>query len=346
MAKPRIAILALGGTIAMVQGEAGVKPGLGGEELVAAVPELSAIAEVSAHTFSKVCSYDLSVDSVLELAQHIQTLAATRSADGVIVAQGTDTIEETAFLLDLVLDVAIPVIVIGAMRHPLLTSPDGPGNLLAATRVASDPEVRRLAPELGVLVVMLDGIHTALDVVKANSHRIDAFASPHGGPLGVLIEARVRLGSLPLRPYKPALRTVLANQSCASLRAHPRSVALLTLALGEPGGLLDAMLKSADHLGYHGLVLAAMGGGHAPASLMLPIAALAAKLPVAVAGRMGNGYLLAGTYESAGAEIDMARRGVIAAGRLHPLKARLLLDVLLRAGADPATIAAIFATLN
>ena len=112
-------------------------------------------------------------------------------ADGVVVTQGTDTLEETGFLLDLLLDLDIPVIVTAAMRNPALTSPDGPGNLLAAVRVACDPWVRAHARALGVLAVMLDEVYAASDVLKVHPTRLNAFASPQTGPLAALVEDRV-----------------------------------------------------------------------------------------------------------------------------------------------------------
>ena len=105
--------------------------------------------------------------------------------------QGTDTLEETSFLLDLLLDLDIPVIVTAAMRNPALTSPDGPGNLLAAVRVASDPWVRTNAKALGVIAVMLDEVYAASDVLKIHPTRLNAFASTQTGPLAALVEDRV-----------------------------------------------------------------------------------------------------------------------------------------------------------
>lgn len=133
MSKPRIHILALGGTIATQPDASGaMQMGLGADDLVAAVPRLGALAEIAAETVSRVGSHSLSFDQIHALAAKISSL----EVDGVVVTQGTDTLEETGFLLDLLLETDIPVIVTAAMRNPALTSPDGPGNLLAAVRVA------------------------------------------------------------------------------------------------------------------------------------------------------------------------------------------------------------------
>ena len=124
MTKPRIHILALGGTIATRPDSTGaMQMGLGADDLVAAVPLLKNLAEIEAETVSRVGSHSLSFDQIHELAAKIRGL----KADGVVVTQGTDTLEETSFLLDLLLDLDVPVIVTAAMRNPSLTSPDGAG---------------------------------------------------------------------------------------------------------------------------------------------------------------------------------------------------------------------------
>ena len=129
------------------------------------------------------------------------------------MTQGTDTLEETGFLLDLLLDLDIPVIVTAAMRNPALTSPDGPGNLLAAVRVACDPWVRAHAKALGVLAVMLDEVYAAADVLKVHPTRLNAFASTQTGPLAALVEDRVVPLALPVRDAVVAARRRLAGVS-------------------------------------------------------------------------------------------------------------------------------------
>ncbi len=345
--KPRIGVFALDGTIAMVKGEAGgVRPGLGAEDLAAAVPELPSLCALRLETIAKLGSPNITVEAVFRLAARIEALAGAGEIDGAVVTQGTDTIEETSFLLDCLLDLDIPVCVIGAMRNPLMASHDGPGNLLAAARVAVDPWTRERARELGVLVTMLDGVHAAQEVVKTNSHRIDAFASPHGGPIGTVIEDRVRIAAMPLRPHAPAMRRAVGPSPAARLAGRARSVGLLTFALDDSGALLRAVARADDRLGYHGLVLGLMGGGHAPEWLADEIEALARAIPVVGSGRMGNGALLRKTYEMRGAELDLQRRGLIWGGRLHPLKARLLLDLLLRADAPVDRIRDVFEAFN
>ena len=345
--KPRIGVFALGGTIAMVKGEAGgVRPGLGAEDLAAAVPELPAICELRPETVAKLGSPNITVEAVCRLAARIEALARAGEIDGAVVTQGTDTLEESAFLLDCLLDLAIPVCAIGAMRNPLMASHDGPGNLLNAVRIAVDPWAREHAGALGVLVPMLDSIHAAHEVVKTNSHRVDAFASPHGGPIGTVIEDRVRFAALPLRPHLDAMRRALGPSPAIRLGSRAASVGLVTMTLDDSGALLKAIARAEDRLGYGGLVLALMGGGHAPEWLVDEITALAAAFPVVASGRMGSGALLRKTYEMRGAELDLQRRGLIWGGRLQPFKARLLLGLLLRAEAPQQQIRDVFEAFN
>ena len=238
MSKPRIHILALGGTIATRPDASGaMQMGLGADDLVLAVPLLGSLAEIEAETVSRVGSHSLSFDQIHELAAKIRSL----KADGVVVTQGTDTLEETGFLLDLLLDLDIPVIVTAAMRNPALTSPDGPGNLLAAVRVACDPWVRAHAKALGVLAVMLDEVYAAADVLKVHPTRLNAFAAPQTGPLAALVEDRIVPMSLPVRDAIEAARSKIGT--LASGAAQP--IALLwSWVSTSPVDLIEAMLAA------------------------------------------------------------------------------------------------------
>lgn len=344
MSKPRIAVYALGGTIAMVPGATGVVPGLSAAQLTAAVPGLGDVAQIRAETIAMVASPNLDLDIVLEVAARIRADAARGDTDGWVVTQGTDTIEETAFLLDLLLaGFGRPVIVTGAMRNPMMVAPDGPANILNAVRAAASPVLVREAQTLSVLVTLNDTLHAASEVMKANTHRLDAFTSPQTGPVGLLIEDSVMLTGAPRRPWRDAVAGLLAGQDLATLKTRKAPVLLAGITVTDPGLLLNHLAASDDRLGYGGIVLAGMGGGHVPARMMASIATLAAALPVLIAGRVGNGPLLTRTYEYAGSEMDLARHGVLSAGRLHPLKCCGLLELALRCRADRATIAGLLA---
>jgi len=336
MARPRIHILALGGTIATRPDASGtMQMGLGAGDLVAAVPLLGKLADIEAETVSRVGSHSLSFDQIHELAAKIR---ASR-AGGVVVTQGTDTLEETSFLLDLLLALEVPVVVTAAMRNPALTSPDGPGNLLAAVRVACDQWTRAHAKELGVIVAMLDEVYSAADVLKVHPTRLNAFAAPQSGPIAALVEDRVVPLSLPVRDAMVAARRKL--MAAPAGRAAP--VALFWMALDEPGDLIEAMLAAPDRLGYRGAVLGAMGGGHVSERAAKTVFRLAEAMPTVVASRAGAaGPMLRQTYGGPSSEIALRKAGLIWGGRLQPLKARVLLETCLRAGLPRAQIDAVF----
>ncbi|MCA0303827.1 MAG: asparaginase [Proteobacteria bacterium] len=335
MGKRRIHILALGGTIATRPDASGVmQMGAGADDLVKAVPLLGELAEIEAETVSRVGSHSLGFDQIHALAAKIKA----STADGFVVTQGTDTLEETSFLLDLLVERDVPVIVTAAMRNPALTSPDGPGNLLAAVRVACDPWIRAHARELGVLAVMLDEVYAAADAIKAHPTRLNAFAAPQTGPLAALVEDRVVPLGKPVRDAMTATRRALGTVS-----GERQPVALLWMGLDEPGALVEAILASSDRLGYRGAVIGAMGGGHVPERVAALAGKLAQAMPVVVAARAGGGPLLRHTYGGPASEIELLKAGLTWGGRLHPLKARVLLETCLRAGLDRAVIAGVFA---
>ena len=335
MSLPRIHVLALGGTIATKPDASGaMQMGLGADDLVAAVPQLAKLADMGAETVSRVGSHSLSFDQIHALAARIDGL----DVDGVIVTQGTDTLEETGFLLDLLVERDIPVIVTAAMRNPALTSADGPGNLLAAVRVACDPWVRKNANALGVVAVMLDEVYAVADVLKVHPTRLNAFASPQTGPIAALVEDRIVPLSLPVRDAIEAARPRLK----AAASGNEQPVGLLWMALDEPGYLLEALADHRDQLGYRGIVLGAMGGGHVPERATRLVVRLAEMLPTVIAPRAGGGPLLRHTYGGPSSEIALREAGLIWGGRLNPLKARVLLETCLRATLDRAAIGEVF----
>jgi len=334
MTKPRIHILALGGTIATRPDSTGaMQMGLGADDLVAAVPLLKDLAEIEAETVSRVGSHSLAFDQIHALAAKIRGL----KADGVIVTQGTDTLEETSFLLDLLLDIDVPVIVTAAMRNPSLTSPDGAGNLLAAVRVASDAWVRKHAKALGVLAVMLDEVYAAADVAKVHPTRLNAFAATQTGPLAALVEDRVVPLSLPVRDA-----VVAARKKLAGVAGKAAPVALFWMSLDDDAALMSMMLAASDRTGFRGAVIAAMGGGHITERSVANVHRLAKAMPTVIAPRAGGGPMLRHTYGGPSAEIELRGAGLIWGGRLHPLKARVLLETCLRAGLDRKAIAELF----
>jgi L-asparaginase len=211
----------------------------------------------------------LTFPDLYELAAAIDE-ALDDGCAGVVVTQGTDTIEEVAYVLDVLLPTDAPVVVTGAMRNPTMAGADGPANILAAIRVAASPDARGL----GCLVVLNDQIHAARWVHKAHTGSPAAFVSPDHGPLGHVIEDRVRIPAR-IRRRSPALSPVPQRSV---------QVGLATIALGDDGTLIEAM---ADHV--DGLVVAAFGGGHVPAAVAPILGKLAERIPVVLASRTGAG---------------------------------------------------------
>ncbi|WP_454683760.1 asparaginase [Ancylobacter moscoviensis] len=326
MSRPRLLVLSLGGTITMTASAAGgITPTLGAADLVAAVPGLEAVAEIEARSPLKVGSVSLTPENIAEVAQDIRT-AFNAGFDGAVVIQGTDTIEETAFILDLLVRDERPVVVTGAMRGAQQPGADGPANLLSAALVAASDAARGL----GTLVVLNDEIHAARFARKAHTALASAFISDTGGPLGLVAEGRARILARVVPPAMPAL--------AAAPGALP-PVALIKIAMGDDGRLLRAV----PDLGFAGLVIEGAGAGHVPGAIAGAVGEVAARLPVLLASRTLAGPAFERTYGYPGSEIDLIGRGVIPAGLLNGLKARLLLAFALRAGWEPETIRAAIA---
>lgn len=325
--QPRIRVIALGGTIAMTPDAAGgAVPTLTAADLVAAVPGLADVGEVTADTFRAVPGAHLRLADLVALAGEIDraTGDAGGAVDGVVVTQGTDTLEETAFALDLLCASDAPIVVTGAMRTPAQPGADGPANLLASCRTAASPRARGC----GVLVVLDDTIHAARFVGKRHTSRPSAFASEPAGPVGWVAEDRVRL------PLRPRARVHLDVPADATL---PR-VALVTAALGDD-------LDHLDVLDVDGVVVEAFGAGHLPAAVVDRVSALAERVPVVLASRTGAGETYRHTYGFDGSERDLLARGLVPAGALDGPKARLLLALTLASSGDVKDLVATIETL-
>ena len=322
-----VALFTLGGTIAMAgAGSGGVITRLTGAQLTAAVPGLADLAEpLDVRDVEAVPSAALTYRQILDLVG-ASGAAVAAGATGVVVSQGTDTLEETAFLADLVWPHPAPLVFTGAMRNPTLAGPDGPANLLAAARVAAAPGAR----DLGVLVAFNDEVHAARFVRKTHSTSTATFASTNTGPLGHVIEGEVRLLTRPAR--HPPLPPVDLDRLAAT------RVALHTVTLDDDVALLDAVAR-----GRQGLVVAGFGVGHVPPDFAPALGALAERIPVVLTSRTGAGAVLRHTYGAVGSETDLQRRGLLNGGLLDPYKARVLLRLLLAAGAGRTEIAEAFA---
>jgi len=308
-----VALFTLGGTIAMAGGHR-----LTGEDLTAAVPGLSELGRpVEIQDIEAVPSANLTAAKILDVVD-AASKAVADGATGVVVTQGTDTLEETAFLGDQVWPHPQPFVLTGAMRNPTLAGPDGPANLLAAARVACSPAAR----DLGALVVFKEEIHAARWVRKTHSTSTATFASPNAGPIGHVVEDRVRILARPAR-----LDGVQGRAEPAALEAT--RVALYTVTMDDDGLLLQGLADT-----HQGLVVAGFGVGHVPSALAPVLGELAARMPVVLTSRTGGGSVLRNTYRSVGSESDLLERGLIDGGFLDPYKARVLLRLLLATDED------------
>ncbi|MCX7081311.1 MAG: asparaginase [Pseudomonas sp.] len=307
---PKLAIAALGGTVSMQARNAGegVIPTVSGETLLASVPELTTLARVTVETLGLLPSASLDFEfllSVLSWAKY----QVEQGAIGVVITQGTDTLEETAIFFDYLWNHDEPLVLTGAMRSAAQVGADGPANLLDACRVALTENSR----QRGVQVVMNGQTHPACSVRKTDSLALQAFTSPVFGPTGMLVEGTVRY----LRRPAPRMLLPLPHQTT-------QKIALLEASLSADTLLLENILK----LGYDGLVIAGFGAGHVSESWAEAIEKIAEKIPVIIATRTGSGSTAQSSYGFIGSEMDLIRKGASMAGFLCPRKARILLWML------------------
>jgi len=321
--RSQLAYFALGGTIASVaaHGE-GALVKLKGSDLLYQLPTVRDWADVDIFSFREVPSGDLVMDDILDLVGHIRSCIRD-GAEGVVISQGTDTLEETAYLLDLLIEEDVPVILTGAMRNATLPGADGAANLLSALQVAASG----ITVGLGAVVVLNDEIHAARFVRKRHTSSTATFGSPLAGPIGYVSEGDPKLL---LRPCGRLI--VRLPDSPPSVR-----VGLVPIGFDEDGAGLTAAVSGLD-----GVVLAAYGGGHVPARLSPILEDINRRIPIVLASRTFAGPMLSQTYAFEGAEIDLLRRGLISAGAMDAVRARILLRVLLMGGVSRSIVATTF----
>jgi L-asparaginase len=301
-----VSLLAAGGTISVVPSAAGARTHSGANELTPAASELPDGIEVHPRDVLRRSSRAITLDDLWVLAQAVRAEIAA-GHDGVVVTHGTDTLEETAYALSLLVETSVPVVVTGAMRAPHLAGPDGPANLRAALVAAAQPELAGYGP----VVVFSDEVHVARLVTKMHSTRVAAFASPAAGPVGSIVEDQLELLLGP-PPTPDRLPRTAAPDS---------RVAIIPAATGVDGSLVEAAAAELD-----GVVVAALGGGHVSPALGESLIRIAGSgCPVVVTSRCPDGALLSRTYGGAGSEIELRRAGLLFARSLTPPKARLRL---------------------
>lgn len=330
-------VIALGGTIASVPQEdaaAGVAPSVTAEQ-IAQTAQLEALdlpdgpPRVTFDQLAQVGSGSITLSHLFSVVRATRAAAAA-GADGVVLTQGTDTLEDSAFVLSLLNDAGIPIVLTGAMRNPSLAGADGGANVRSAAITALDPQIRGLAQDrrLAASLVFADEVFDPATAVKAHTTSVAAFTAGHGqGPLGWVSEDRLVL------PHTPAAAPALPGWTIPDQPSEPGAparVALIEAGLDDDLALLDALPDA----GYRGCVLSGVGGGHVPETTVHRIAALANRMPVVLASRTGAGAVLQRTYGYPGAEIDLLGRGLISAGTLNARKSRLALVLALEFGTD------------
>lgn len=322
--KPEISIFATGGTIAgtaksntnTVSYDAG-KVGI--QTLIDAVPEMKTFANVTGEQVVNVPSPDIMNDVLLKLSKRVNQKAAENESDGIVITHGTDTLEETAFFLDLTTKTEKPVVVVGAMRPSTAISADGPMNLLQAVSLASNPDSKNR----GVLVSFNDRISSGFYVTKTNANVVDTFKAVEQGYLGQFSGVNPKF-------YFDATKVKnKPNFDVSALDTLPK-VGIVYLHTEADLEIFDAIVNT----GIKGLVVAGSGNGSLPNSLKPKVKALMEKgIPVVRSTRTGGGYV--GYNENMGG---------IGAGFLNPQKARILLSLSLSKTQKISEIEEIFGT--
>ena len=299
-------------------------PDLDGAGILARTPGLDRFAEVVPIDFGLTPASHFTFEDLARIWTVIATSLADPRMDGVVVVQGTDTIEETSFAWDLRHDGPKPVVVTGAMRAPHEAGYDGPANLRDAVAVASASSAR----EVGVVVTLAGTIEPADDASKTHASALTTFKSPNVGSLGSVVDGRVHLAR------GRGVRRHVAGEGPASTRVH-----LVTAGIGTDGILLDAAVAG----GAEGIVVAATGSGNtAPSLLAAAERAIRAGIPVVLASRCPAGAV--GTaYAFPGGSATWVRGGAIPAGILCAIKARVALAYGVAAGMDRDELAALLA---
>ncbi len=317
-ARPRVRVIAVGGTISSVSDTpaTGVVPKLSAGDLVGGVSGLEEIADLETSDFQPITSNAMTIEGIVGVAAAVRT-AFDEGCDGVVVTHGTGTLEETAYGLAVMVPRGRAVAVVGAVRNPTLPGADGPANLAAAVATVASPHAR----DLGPVVVMGDEIHAARWVHKGHSTRPASFVSLGAGPMGEVVEGDVHVW------FRPAWEDFLGMPDGGGYR----EVDVIRTA----AGMDHLSLRAAVANGRGGIVLEGIGPGLVPPTILEGVdEAVAAGIPVVVASRCAAGRNFTHTYDVAGGEADLARRGAVFAGYLSGVKARIRLILGMRLGLD------------
>lgn len=319
-----VAMVFTGGTISMRHDRAigGAVPSLGADEIIAAARGIGEVADLRIEEWGRFPGPHMTVERQWALRNRLRSLVDDPAIDGVVVTHGTDTIEETAYLVTRSVATDKPIVLTGAMRPASELSWDGPANLSDSVRVAASLDARGH----GVLVTLNGRIFSALDVTKAHTHLLDAFESPGLGPIGVVDD-----GEVVFRRLLPPGGPIIPAEELAT------PVDIVTAYAGADARFVDLSRTTA-----RGLVVAALGRGNVPPAMAGGIVrALEAGVPVVVASRAPRGRV-GTTYGYEGGGRHLANCGAIFTGARRPQQARIDLMLALGAGLHGAALRAVF----
>ncbi|MGE0582095.1 MAG: asparaginase [Steroidobacteraceae bacterium] len=327
---PRIHILATGGTIASVYDAAkgGFVPSVSADQLIAAAPEIGKYATITYEQVANIGSADMNPTTWLQLRERANAALADPAVAAIVVTHGTDTLEETAYFMDLTTNSDKPVVMVGSQRAASMSDTDGPRNLLDAVRVAVSPQ----AAGMGTMVVLSGQINAAREVTKTNTIALETFKTPEFGALGVVDVEGVWFYRKPLRRQHVALPP----------RPQLGRVEIVNHYAGNDGLVLRQLLHGPEPFGLpssrDGLVIAGTGLGNVGERMFEAVKeALSRGIPCVVSTRVPTGRQIP-LYASPGAGLSLVRAGCILSDNLSPQKARVLLMVALSVTRDPAEI--------
>ncbi|HTK42998.1 MAG TPA: type II asparaginase [Gemmatimonadales bacterium] len=320
---PNVVVLATGGTIAGAAAtdvQAAYTSGqVGVEQLLAAVPQAKKLANLRGEQISNIGSQDMNDEVWVKLAMRINELLAMPDVAGVVVTHGTDTIEETAYFLNLVVKSKKPVVMTAAMRPSTALSADGPLNFFNAVAVAASKE----AAGRGVLVVVNDWIHGASSLTKTSTTAVQTFLSPISGLIGTIAYGEIEW-------YRgPVGRNTATSEFTVDKNTTLPRVDIIMAYENMDGAIIDAAVAS----GAKGLVIAGVGNGNMTTAAVTALAAQAKKGIVCVrSSRVVTGQV------GRNVEVDDDKNGFVASLGHNPQKARVLLRLALTKTKDPKTI--------
>ena len=325
--KPNVIILATGGTIAGAAAsgtQAGYTSGaVNIDAMIAAVPGIKDLANIKGEQISNVGSQDMSFDILLKVAKRINELAKSKDVDGIVITHGTDTMEESAFFLNLTVKTDKPVVMVGSMRPSTAVSADGPLNLYNAVGVAADPNARGR----GVLVVMNDWIHGAHSLTKTSTTAIQTFMSPLRGLVGMANYGKNDFFTSPSWKH-----TTQSEFDITNVTQLPR-VDVIFGSLDSSPDFIDCAVTN----GAKGIVIAGVGNGNMnQASVHAAAKAVKKGVFVVRSSRVPTGTV------GRNVEVSDDKLGFIASDELNPQKARILLSLALLSKRTPEEIQKLF----